>query len=370
MRFVSCSNFNRKHHLDLLSRIKPADRLLAAPLAGPVGAELIIESGLNPKDWKAPSSQELGRAMQKRHNRHLLTGILQSFSDLISAAKGLDGRVAVRTLKLKETVMIPRTLKMYPLLASLLLVLVAPACKKKAPIAAAPPPPAPVVREVPPPPKPPSIVEFSATPPTIERGQSSTLRWSVRDATEVSIEPAIGAVSTSGTHPVAPSGSSSYALRAEGPGGVANAIATLTVTAPPIPAPTPPKPVVKTLDERVAFDMRDVFFDYDRSNIRADAQKALADDTSALKAIFHDFPDAVVVIEGHCDERGSAEYNIALGDRRGSSARDYFIEMAVPADKLKVISYGKERPQCTEANETCWQKNRRVHFVPAQKGTQ
>ena len=71
-------------------------------------------------------------------------------------------------------------------------------------------------------------------------------------------------------------------------------------------------------------------------------------------------------MEGHCDERGSAEYNIGLGDRRSSSAKEFLVSLGVPADRLKTISYGKERPQCTESSESCWQKNRRAHFSPGQ----
>jgi len=72
------------------------------------------------------------------------------------------------------------------------------------------------------------------------------------------------------------------------------------------------------------------------------------------------------VVEGHCDERGSAEYNLGLGDRRAQSAKDFLVQLGVPADKLRTISYGKERPVCTEANESCWQRNRRAHFASAQ----
>ncbi|MBZ5584869.1 MAG: OmpA family protein, partial [Acidobacteriia bacterium] len=89
-------------------------------------------------------------------------------------------------------------------------------------------------------------------------------------------------------------------------------------------------------------------------------------DADALKAIFAEFPNQSVVIEGHCDERGSAEYNLGLGDRRGSSAKDFLVQLGLPADRLKTISYGKERPICTESTEECWQKNRRVHISPGQ----
>jgi hypothetical protein len=86
----------------------------------------------------------------------------------------------------------------------------------------------------------------------------------------------------------------------------------------------------------------------------------------ALKAIFKDFPGVNVVLEGHCDERGSAEYNLGLGDRRSTSVKEYLEQLGIAAERLISISYGKERPQCTEENEECWQKNRRVHFAPGE----
>jgi peptidoglycan-associated lipoprotein len=112
--------------------------------------------------------------------------------------------------------------------------------------------------------------------------------------------------------------------------------------------------------------VQDAFFNYDKSDIREDARTVLTRDADALKRILADMPDAVVVLEGHCDERGSAEYNLGLGDRRSTAAKDFLVQLGVPADKLKTISYGKERPQCTESNEECWQKNRRAHFSAAQ----
>jgi peptidoglycan-associated lipoprotein len=112
--------------------------------------------------------------------------------------------------------------------------------------------------------------------------------------------------------------------------------------------------------------VQDAYFDYDKSDIREDARAVLTRNADSLKAIFHDFPNSVIVVEGHCDERGSAEYNLGLGDRRGQSAKDFLVQLGVPADRLRTISYGKERPVCTEANESCWQKNRRAHFASGQ----
>jgi peptidoglycan-associated lipoprotein len=113
-------------------------------------------------------------------------------------------------------------------------------------------------------------------------------------------------------------------------------------------------------------ETQDAYFDYDKSDVRSDARDALTRDAAALKSILADFPNAVITVEGHCDERGSAEYNIGLGDRRSSSAKDFLVSLGVPGDRLRTISYGKERPQCTESSESCWQKNRRAHLSVGQ----
>jgi peptidoglycan-associated lipoprotein len=109
-----------------------------------------------------------------------------------------------------------------------------------------------------------------------------------------------------------------------------------------------------------------LFFEYDQSEIGAEGQGVLTQDAAALKALLADFPNAVIMLEGHCDERGSAEYNLGLGDRRAGAARDYLVKLGVPAGRIRTISYGKERPQCTESDDACYQKNRRVHFSPGQ----
>lgn len=247
------------------------------------------------------------------------------------------------------------------------LVVFAVGCKKKVP--APPPPPPPVAQAPAPPPPPPAapvIAQFAAEPASIQRGQSSTLRWQVTGTvTNVSINQGVGTVQSAGSQRVQPSNSTTYTLTAAGPGGDTTRSTTVTVTAPTPPPPPPPAPR-PTIEQRLETDVRDAFFDYDKSDIRADARDALTRDASALKSILADFPNATIVVEGHCDERGSAEYNLGLGDRRDSSAKEFLVQLGVPADKLKTISYGKERPQCTESSEACWQKNRRVHFSPGQ----
>jgi len=120
------------------------------------------------------------------------------------------------------------------------------------------------------------------------------------------------------------------------------------------------------LSELLTTEVQDAYFDYDKSDIREDARTALTRDAEGLKKVLAEIPEAVVVVEGHCDERGSAEYNIGLGDRRATAAKEFLTQLGVPADKLKTVSYGKERPVCTESNEECWQRNRHVHFSPAQ----
>jgi len=113
-------------------------------------------------------------------------------------------------------------------------------------------------------------------------------------------------------------------------------------------------------------DVQDAYFDYDKSDIRSDARDVLTRNAAALKTILADFPGASIIVEGHCDERGSAEYNLGLGDQRASSAKEFLVQLGVPADRLRTISYGKERPQCTTADESCYQKNRRAHLSPGQ----
>ncbi len=103
----------------------------------------------------------------------------------------------------------------------------------------------------------------------------------------------------------------------------------------------------------------DVYFDFDKSELREDARERLARNAEWLRA----HPEFEVTLEGHCDERGTNEYNLALGERRASAARDYMVSLGVAATRLRTISYGEERPQCTASEESCWSKNRRAHFL-------
>src|ERR1019366_9358690 len=250
---------------------------------------------------------------------------------------------------------------------ALALAMFAAGCKKKVPAPAPPAPPPPVVQPPALTPAAPTVAQFTAEPTSIQRGQTSTLRWEVTGSvTSVSIDQGLGTVQSTGSNRVNPSDSTTYTLTATGPGGSITGSATVNVSAPPPPPePTATQPTT-TIEKRIDTEVQDAYFDYDKTDIRSDARDVLSKDAAALKSILADFPNASIVIEGHCDERGSAEYNLGLGDRRASAAKEFLQGLGVSADRLKTISYGKERPQCTEQNESCWQKNRRVHFAAGQ----
>lgn len=221
------------------------------------------------------------------------------------------------------------------------------ACKKKV----APPPPPP-----PPPPAAPTA-SLSANPQTIDKGQSSTLTWQTTNATEVSID-GIGAVQPNGSQQVTPEDSTTYHLTAKGAGGTQEATARVTVNAPP----PPPPPPSATDEQLFSQNVKDIYFDYDKYDVRADQQAAVQADAQFLQQ----HPNINFTVEGHCDERGSTEYNLALGDNRANAVKNALTQAGVAANRIKTISYGKEKPFCTESNEQCWQQNRRGHFVYGQ----
>ncbi|MEP7367890.1 MAG: OmpA family protein [Acidobacteriota bacterium] len=259
-----------------------------------------------------------------------------------------------------------RTKKFTWLILACILVAFAAGCKKKPPPAPPPPPPPPGPTKVETPTAKPVVSSFSAEPSSIQRGRSSTLRWNVTGADSVSIDNGIGVVSASGTRSVSPSSSTTYTLTARNAGGSAMSTASVSVSDPPPPPPVPLAQPKASLDERLRNEITDVYFDYDKYDVREDARSVLSRNSDALKRILADFPNAAISVEGHCDERGSAEYNLGLGDRRSNSAKEFLTQLGVAGDRLRTISYGKEKPQCTEANEDCYQKNRRVHFSAGQ----
>jgi len=109
--------------------------------------------------------------------------------------------------------------------------------------------------------------------------------------------------------------------------------------------------------------IEDAYFDYNQHTLRPDAIKALESDSAELRDILKDYPDYKLTIEGYCDERGSAEYNMALGQERADSAKAYLVGVGIPNGQLSTVSYGKEKPICDQHDESCWQKNRRIHIV-------
>jgi peptidoglycan-associated lipoprotein len=106
-------------------------------------------------------------------------------------------------------------------------------------------------------------------------------------------------------------------------------------------------------------EVKDAFFDYDKADIRTDARDALSQTAQFLRS----HPQVKVVVEGHCDERGSTEYNLALGDRRSAAAKQFLVSLGLAADRMETVSYGKEKPFCSASTDECWQQNRRAHFV-------
>jgi peptidoglycan-associated lipoprotein len=197
---------------------------------------------------------------------------------------------------------------------------------------------------------------ITADPLSIDVGQSVILNWRTQNATSVTID-GIGDVNTNGTQTVAPSTSTNFHLTAKGDGGATEASVRVTVRVPV--APTAP-PADTDMGSEAAFhqNVQDVFFDYDSYDLRPDATAAASKAAAYLTA----HPAIRVVIGGYCDDRGSAEYNLALGENRANAARTALVSAGVQASRLRVISYGKEKQFCTDENESCWQQNRRAQF--------
>ena len=230
----------------------------------------------------------------------------------------------------------------------LLIALVAIAgCKKKTP-----PPPA--AETAPATTSPAPMAQFTASADHISAGDQVTLSWRTSDATSVSID-GIGDVPTTGVKSVTPSSTTTYHLVARGAGGSTDATALVSVTA--APAVSVPSTSMSAEEEFKA-NVQDAFFDYDTYDVRSDAQATLSHDASYLAS----HPNVKVVIGGYCDERGSDEYNLALGQNRANAAKSALVTAGVAGDRIRVVSYGKEKPFCSESTEECWQQNRRAGF--------
>jgi len=226
------------------------------------------------------------------------------------------------------------------------LAVVTSGCQKKQIAASMPaPPPQPA-------PKPTALL--TADRASINRGESVKLSWNTTDAAKASITPEVGAVTPQGSTSVAPSASTTYTLSASGAGGSAESSVHISVTGSPAA-----ESQKSSLEELFLKDIRDAYFDYDSAAIRSDAREALQKSADFLKS----YPSAQVTVEGHCDERGSTEYNMALGDRRANAVKQYLVSLGVPNGQVLTTSWGKEKPFCSQSNEGCWQQNRRGHFA-------
>ena len=223
-------------------------------------------------------------------------------------------------------------------------------CNKKPAVA-----PAPTTHTAPPAAVQPSVT-LSASPTTVESGDPSTLSWTSTDATQLTIAPDVGTVTAQGSTKVTPAASTTYTITASGPGGSSTASTRVTVATAAPPAADNP-----TQEQIFTKEVRDAYFDFNKADIRADARTALAKTAQYLR----DYPAERVTIEGHCDERGSTEYNLALGDRRASASKQYLVSLGISADRVNTVSFGKEKPFCMQSTEDCYQQNRRGHFVRA-----
>ena len=198
--------------------------------------------------------------------------------------------------------------------------------------------------------------QMTATPALVSANDQVQLSWRTTNAATVSID-GIGDVPTSGVKTVTPSESTTYHLVAKGDGGTAEATARVTVNGPP--AVVVPNSTMSE-EEQFKSNVQDVFFDYDTYDIRGDAQATLSRDASYL--VSH--PDVKIVLGGYCDERGSNEYNLALGQNRADAAKAALVTAGVAANRIRTVSLGKEKPFCSESTEECWQQNRRGGFTP------
>ena len=236
------------------------------------------------------------------------------------------------------------------LISALAIILAVTACSKKKPPAPTP---------VPPPPAPSPTAMLTANPNAIVAGQASTLTWQTDFASDVSID-GIGKVDPSGSMKVTPSESTTYRLVAKNDSGMKDATARITVT----PAASAPPPTASSTSNEsdaklFAQSMKDVFFAYDSYELTPEAEAVIHSNAKFLQQ----HSGMTFIIEGHCDERGSIEYNLTLGEYRANAAKQALAQQGVSATRMRTISYGKEKPVCTESTEACWQQNRRAHFV-------
>lgn len=243
-----------------------------------------------------------------------------------------------------------RSFGRFTLLSLLAISLIGSACGKKAVTGSVPTPVQPNTPTARP------TVTLQASPAFVQKGQSSTLTWNSTNATSLSIAPGVGSVAPEGSTQVSPAESGTYTITATGPGGSAEQSVRITVgEAAPAAQQTG---ISETAEEAFNKNVQDAYFDLDRSDIRGDARDALSRTAQYLRT----YATVKVVIEGDCDERGSTEYNLGLGQRRADAAKSFLASLGISADRMQTVSYGKEKQVCNEHTEECWQRNRRAHF--------
>jgi peptidoglycan-associated lipoprotein len=209
------------------------------------------------------------------------------------------------------------------------------------------------------------IATLTADPLAVDLGQTVVLNWRTSNATAVTID-GIGQVPVNGTQTVAPSNSTIFRLTAKGDGGTTTANVRVTVRPAAANSGNNVMPGVDrgatsgTVSDSIFHAaVQDMFFDYDSFELRPDAQSA----ATQAAAFLVQHPDVRVLVGGYADERGSAEYNLALGENRANSAKTGLVNAGVAPTRIRVISYGKEKQFCTESTEACWQENRRAQFT-------
>lgn len=250
------------------------------------------------------------------------------------------------------------SLKWSILILAILLATLSPACKKKTQPLARPPVPATRQPESTTASRPAPQIELEASPTTLRRGEHSTLSWTSSNADSVVIDSGVGNVPATGSISVSPLESTTYTAVASGPGGDNRASTRITVVRGENRADiteTDLAALQKAIEDGL---VQPVFFAYDSADLSPQARSTLEQDSR----VFRQYPDATIIVEGHCDERGTEEYNLALGDRRAQAAKDYLVQLGIPAERLQTISYGEEKPFVLGSNEAAWAKNRRAHF--------
>jgi peptidoglycan-associated lipoprotein len=197
---------------------------------------------------------------------------------------------------------------------------------------------------------------ITADPLAIDLGQSVVLNWRTSNATSVSID-GIGEVPVNGTQTVSPASSTNFHLVAKNDGGTTEANVRVTVRVPEVPA-APADNGSGGSDAEFQAHVQDIFFAYDSYDLSPQADTSI----SAAAAYLNAHPAIKVLIGGYCDDRGSAEYNITLGENRANAAKTALVAAGVSGDRIRVVSYGKEKQFCTDETDSCWQQNRRDQF--------